>query len=132
MATSKHRTLFPIHHFVRTYMHDSKTTRRIRMFYCTLNAALYNRKCLFSGLELYVRDDWQVMTPNAQPASFQYDILSVLNTHKSKTTGCVWTFNILKDRSKYRICPFSGLELYAGYDWGVTAQNTHRNLFSVR
>ena len=100
MAPNTHGSLFLICHFAHTYMHNSKATGCIRMFYISNDYS--DQRCLFSGSELHARYNWQVMASNTHGSLFPIRHFVCTYTHNLKTTGCIWTFCISNDCSTIR------------------------------
>ena len=87
MAPNTHHSLFPIHHFVCTYMHNSKLP---------IKQLLYNWRCLFSQPEQYARYDWQDMAPNTHHSPFP--IRHFVRTY----THVTWKLQVLYGYFAYR------------------------------
>ena len=64
-------TTTPIRHSVHTYTRNSKATHYMRTYsVLQIKRLPYYWRCLFSGLELDARYEWQVMPPNTHHSLF--------------------------------------------------------------
>ena len=96
MAPNMHHSLFLIHHFVCTYMHNSKTTGRVRTFYILNNwSTVGDTYSVFSGLELHARYNGWVMAPKMHHSLFHSDMTFYAYSHNSK-------LQVVYRRSAYR------------------------------
>ena len=80
--------------FVRTYIHNSKTTGCIRTFYLSNNCSTIGDD--FSRLELYARYDWRVMTSNMHHSLFLICHLCVL-------LHITWKLQVVCGHSAYQM-----------------------------
>ena len=117
MAPNVWRSLFPIRHFVHTYMymHNLKTKGHIRKDILPIERMLDYQRYLFSGLELYVRYEWRVMDPTLITITFRYDILCVLTLITRKLLDiyghCTYrTTALLSEMSIFSV--WAGCEIY--------------------
>ena len=73
---------------------------------CTKQLLFYWR-CLFSGLDLHARHDWQVMAPNTHRSLFLplIDLCVLTYICNLKTNGYIWTICISNDCCTIRDIP---------------------------
>ena len=103
---------FPIRLFVHKHVHNSTSESLfIRTFYISNDFSTIGYIYSLAWLQLYARDDWQVMEPNM---------------HHNHVL--IWLF-VRKQLVYSRKCLFSVLELDARYEWWIMPPDMHRNPF---
>ena len=86
---------FPIHHFVRTYTRNSKTTGHMLTF------LLYYRRCLFSVWGVDARYWWWGMPPNVHHSLFSISHSCVHSALRRIT----WKLQVICGHAAYRTTP---------------------------
>ena len=73
------------------HLHTQLENYRSYMDVLHIKWLLYYWRCLFSGLELYLRYSWWITAPNMHRSPFWYGIRVCLHAYNCnlKTTGCI-------------------------------------------
>ena len=118
MASHMHRSLFPIHHFVLTYTHNSKTKGSIRTFYISNDFSTF-RAINFLGFSFFGATIGELSIQTRITVSFI-------------ASFCVHLHTKLKDYTSYRMLYISNIPcLFRWSHHEVKSHKTHSVHFCV-